>query len=115
MKSLLLGMTIAVLTCSSTIYAGHGAIAYSPSTARWGTAYGYFLPYEASSAALSNCGVADCEIVVWEENMCAALAVGMNGGYGWGIHNYSSMARSRALNECRLRTGGCDIVAWVCN
>lgn len=115
MKKMLLAITLAVLTCSSPLFAGYGAIAYSSSTGRWGNAYGAYYLEDASYSAVQSCGVADCAVVVWELNQCASLYVGYNGGFGWGLHTNFYTARSRAFNECAIRTAGCRQIAWVCN
>ncbi|MGO9121500.1 MAG: DUF4189 domain-containing protein [Desulfomonilaceae bacterium] len=90
----------------------YGAIAFSKSTGQSGYSYDYSSRDDAEQAALNNCGENDCEIQVWFENSCAALAQGDDGalGYSWAANNRSS-AESRALSECG---SNCEVLAWAC-
>lgn len=109
LKVLMMGLIL-----SSATFADYGAIAYSDSTGQWGSSYGFFDRNTAFHVALSHCGVADCEIKVWAQNQCAALAVGSFGIYGWGVHPFLNPARDRALSECFLRADDCYLVADIC-
>jgi hypothetical protein len=59
-----------------------GAIAYAPSTGRYGYSYGKDCLATAEVVAAGNCLGPDRRVVVWVANGYAALAVNHNGGYG---------------------------------
>ena len=92
----------------------YGAIAYSSSSGRYGYSYDWGSRADAENYARSQCGSTDCAVKVWFKNACGALAVGQNGGLGWGWSGSRGAAESTALNECQSRTGGCSIKSWAC-
>ncbi|HJQ23609.1 MAG TPA: DUF4189 domain-containing protein [Blastocatellia bacterium] len=94
--------------------ASWGAIAYSYSTGRYGTAYDYATQDQAINSAVERCRANDCKAVVWFERGCGSFAVGYNRVSGWAIGNSRAEAESKALAECRKRGGGCHIIAWAC-
>jgi serine/threonine-protein kinase len=88
-----------------------GAIAYSTSTANWGTSYDHASEAAARNAALDSCGQSDCKVVVWFQNACGALAVGSTGsGAAWG--QTRSEAEEKALLHCPDKDG--RIICWAC-
>lgn len=87
----------------------YGAIAYSPSTAAWGTSRGYQVKSHAERVALEQCGVNDCRVII-SFNLCGAVASdGSNYQGGTGLSRQA--AEQAALN----RLGGGRIVNSVCN
>jgi len=107
-----------VLTAAaSTAYDEFAAIAYCQSSRRWGYAFNHGTRAGAESAAIARCGDACCEVVVWVENGCAALAVGDEGRYGWSFRygtNDLSTAMNEAMSQCNSRTTNCRVEAWTC-
>jgi serine/threonine-protein kinase len=88
-----------------------GAIAYSRSTANWGTSYDYESEAVARKAALDSCGQSDCKVVVWFQNACGALAAGSTGsGAAWGANRRE--AEEKALRQCP--DDDCRIICWSC-
>jgi hypothetical protein len=99
---------------SSYSYDRYAAIAYSPSTGKYGYSHGYGSRCSAERAALSHCPREDARIVAWSRNAWCVLALGDDvGEYGWAWATSSGCARSRALEECRKRTTNCYIAVSV--
>jgi hypothetical protein len=114
MKRIGCGVLMALLLSSAfsgQAKADYGAIAYSPTTGRWGYSYGYRYLSGAQGDALIRCGSTDARVVVWVQNGWAALAVGDNGAYGWGWST-SSLAKAKAR---ALQNAGANarIRCWV--
>jgi hypothetical protein len=97
---------------ASNVLADYGAIAYSPSTQKYGYSYNCYSLAEARLVALQNCPVSDAKVVVWVHNGWAALAVNDTGAYGWGWSNYSR-ARAEAFALSNVRGGGGRILCWL--
>lgn len=91
-----------------------GAIAFSPSTGKVGSGYNFASKDEASSEAVTQCGVGDCAAVVVFPN-CGAVAVG--DGFGMGFSADKSIAKSEetALANCSGYTSNCLITMSFCN
>ncbi len=92
-----------------------GAIAYSPSTGAHGWSYDYPSREEAERVAVANCAqhARDCNVPIWFQNACGALAVGPAGyGSGWAINQ--SLAESYALGVCGQYSANCSVRRWVC-
>jgi serine/threonine-protein kinase len=99
---------------SSYSYDRYAAIAYSPSTGKYGYSYSYGSRCVAERAALDRCRTADASVVVWTRNAWCVLALGDDvGEYGWAWSTSLSCAKSRALAECRNRTTNCYIAVSV--
>ena len=92
----------------------YAALAYSPSTGRWGYGNGYPTRAQATTRALAECGQSDA-VTKWCKNAWIALALSDKspGGYGWAWATTASAARSRALRECRARNPDAHIVTCV--
>jgi Domain of unknown function (DUF4189) len=105
--ALALGLTSAVSAADR-----YAAVAFSPSTNRWGYGNGYFTRAEATARAVVECGQSDA-VTSWCKNAWIALAISDRspGGYGWA--STASGARRRALAECRVRNADAHIVACV--
>jgi len=89
-----------------------GAIAFSPSTARFGMAWDRLSPEVAEQAAVSACGVGDCTWRVVEQNQFAVLARG-TGGVATAWNDDLAVAQQAALAACSAQGTGCTIVAQV--
>ncbi|MFI5715974.1 DUF4189 domain-containing protein [Nocardia sp. NPDC051750] len=61
----------------------YGALAISHSTARVSSAVNYGSWAAADNAAVAECGVYDCQVVVHFANACGAVAQGANYRFGW--------------------------------
>jgi len=103
--------------CSNAGTHDYGAIAYSSSTEAYGWSNKRDTQEEAENAALEQCGkrASDCEIEVWFDQKCGAVAAGGNWvGSGWG--DTQRQAESEALKVCRQ--GGddtCAVKASACS
>jgi hypothetical protein len=94
----------------------YAAIAYSPSTGKWGTGQGYPWLNRARERALAECDADDARIIGWVENGFIALALGDDvGAYGYGSSSNSATARAIALRECAKRTTGAHVVVVKCS
>ena len=92
-----------------------GAIAYSPSTGSHGWSYDYASREEAERVAVANCAqhARDCNVPIWFQNACGALAVGPSGyGSGWAINQ--GLAEAYALGVCGQHSASCSVRRWVC-
>lgn len=91
-----------------------GAIAFSASTGKVGSGYNFASKGEASSEAVTQCGIGDCAAVVVFPN-CGAVAVG--DGFGMGFSANKSVAKSEetALANCSSYTSNCLITMSFCN
>lgn len=86
----------------------YAAIAYSPSTGKYGYGNGYRSRFAAEREALWQCPQSDAKVVGWVCNGFLALAVGDDNGYGIG-YSYNAganngSAMNRALADCRKHT-----------
>jgi uncharacterized protein DUF4189 len=88
-----------------------GAVAYGPGGA-WAYAYDFPTRGAAQRAALGRCN-GRCQQVLTFVNSCGAYVVGQ-GAYGWGNDDTREGAITRAMAECRVRTGGCQLRVWAC-
>lgn len=99
----------------------YGAIAYSTSTDAHGFSYNYASRAQAEVAALGHCrdfggDAANCKVVVWFYDRCAALATGDNGAHGWAHHSWRQTAADNALANCwSIGGANCRIVREVCS
>ena len=92
----------------------YAAVAYSPSSGRWGYGNGYASQEEAIARALSECGRADAK-TNWCRNAWIALALSKRsaGGWGsaWGVT--AKAARAAARRECLARNPDAHVVVCV--
>jgi hypothetical protein len=91
-----------------------GAIAFSASTGKVGGGWNFAAKKDASTEAVAQCGVDDCETVVSFPN-CGAVAVG--DGYGMGFSADKSVGKSEetALANCNGFTTNCLVTMSFCN
>lgn len=108
-----LALFIALLpgTALADLYA---AIAYSTTTGKAGTAWNYDSQSLAETEAYSQCGVEDCDTVLWF-TQCGAIAVGDGFGYGTGYDLSLATATDTALQNCDGFAANCQITAAFCN
>ena len=94
----------------------YGAIAYSPSTGAYGWSYDHVSRAAAEGAALAQCNqrAGDCQVPLWFQNACGALAIGDGGGWGTGWGTSRGLAEGYALQTCRQYTGNCSVRRWAC-
>ena len=92
----------------------YAAVAFSPSTLRWGYGNGYPNKAQAISRARRECGSASAR-TSWAKNAWVALAISdrSRGGYGMAWATTASGARSRALAECRKHNPDARVVVCV--
>lgn len=89
-------------------------IAYSPSTAQYGFAFGKPSQAEANRVAIINCRAPDARVVVSSKNnWWCALARGENRAWGAAYGPTAEIAESRALAICRKRATQCEISVRV--
>jgi hypothetical protein len=94
----------------------YGAIAYSPSSDRFGYSYNYISRGPAENRALSECGQNDCVVAAWFYNRCGALATSSTGAWGGAQDASAERARSKALQICADHGGtDCDIKTSLCS
>jgi hypothetical protein len=85
----------------------YGAIAYGPSSGRYGYSDNFADREQAEQRATSECGQSDCVIATWFFGHCGALATGSNGA--WGAEQDASEQKARSLAEARcVAQGGKD-------
>ncbi len=118
-------ITTLVLFVSSSAFAGSGAIAYSKPDDVIGLSYSSGSQADAERWALLDCrdkGGADCQIKVFENDACAAIAIGEKRGLGkaWWSHPLRELEEKRsqqvAIAKCD-ETGDtdCKVRGWVCH
>jgi Tfp pilus assembly protein PilW len=97
----------------------YGAIAYSSSTGKWGYSYEYDSQRGAESRALAECrndgGSDDCEVTVWFNQACGALAVDGTGAWGADWAESKREAESKALANCKQYADKrCELLQSLC-
>jgi hypothetical protein len=96
----------------------YGAIAYGRTSRAFGYSYSWGSRAKAESVALNNCGQHgdDCEVMVWFERKCGAVASGQGSTAWWGLGNNEGQARADALDKCANDGGeGCEIRVSQCS
>jgi hypothetical protein len=83
----------------------YAAIAFSPSTGKYGYAWNCGTLTQARRIALSYCKESDAEVVTWVQFGWAVLVIGEDGSYGYatayGEGASSADAQSKATRELR--------------
>jgi hypothetical protein len=99
----------------------YGAIAYSASTTKSGSSYGYSTQGEAQRGAMRMCfleskGAGDCVLQVWFYNTCAAIASGDDEIVSWSWQDSELLSRQYALSAC-VKKGGknCEVIQSQCS
>jgi hypothetical protein len=96
----------------------YGAIAYGLTSGAWGTSYHWGSQAKAESSAMQRCAEhgKDCEVIVWFESKCGAVALGQGTTAFWGLGDSEKQARADAQNKCV--TGGgknCEVEVYECS
>lgn len=107
-------------TCETPTRPAHsyGAIAYGSKSQAWGYSYNWDSREKAERVAMQNCAqrAKDCEVAVWYDFKCGAVAAGGGAGYFWGVGDGAGEARTEALNKCEKGGGkGCAIQVSQCS
>ncbi|WP_354101569.1 DUF4189 domain-containing protein [Bradyrhizobium sp. RT5a] len=124
MRKLIIG-ALALFISNTTAFAGSGAIAYSKPDDVIGFSYGSGSQRHARWWALLNCrgnGGSDCRIAAYENNACAAVAIGRGRGVGraWSSYPIGELEEERSQQGALIRcdeTGDedCKVRALVCH
>lgn len=109
-------------TCSTSQAQSHpsfGAIAYGRKSMAWGYSYNWSSRNQAESTAMKNCtGIGkDCEIMVWFDRKCGAVASRSDSTDAyWGLGGSVRQAQGEALNQCAKDKGkGCQVQVSHCS
>jgi hypothetical protein len=122
MKTLLRGVLFVLLSCLLTAAIPEAnasgdrfaAVAFSPSTGRWGYSNGFSTQSAAMARARAECGARDA-IVKWTKNAWISLAVSDEspGGYGWAWGTTAGKARGGAVDACLRHNPDARVVVTV--
>lgn len=86
----------------------YAAVAYSPSTGKFGYAWNWHTRSKAEAVALSNCKAADAKVVGWVKAGWLVLVVADDNAYGigttFGLGASNTDAMSEALADCAKHT-----------
>ena len=96
----------------------YGAIAYGRGSRAWGNSYRRGSRAKAESVAMQNCAQHgdDCEVMVWFDRRCGAVAVGEGTAAYWGLGRSDSQARSIAQKQCENDgTKDCEVLVSRCS
>jgi hypothetical protein len=97
--------------------ASYGAIAYGRTSGSWGTSYQWGNQAKAENEAMRNCAQhgKDCEVMVWFERKCGAVAADGTTAY-WALGNSEGQARADAQDQC-VKGGGkaCKVQVYQCS
>lgn len=106
-----------IMTCSLAVSVEasaqhYAAIAYSSSTAEWGTANGYDNYDVAVRWAMAECNHSDCELAGWVADGCVALAAVTDDGGTWGTGYANGLSFEDAYTPAQIAAlQSCDEVA----
>jgi hypothetical protein len=105
-------------TTPSAPTSSYGAIAYGRTSNAFGYSYSWGSEAKAESVAMQNCGQHgnDCEVMVWFEHKCGAVASGGGTTAFWGLGDSDGQARADAQNKC-VNGGGkdCEVQVSQCS
>ena len=96
----------------------YGAIAYGRTSRAWGSSYRWGSQAKAESVAMQTCAQHgnDCEVMVWFDRKCGAVASGEGTTAFWGLGDTVGEARADAQNKCVNGGGkGCEVQASQCS
>ena len=105
-------------TESSAPARSYGAIAYGSKSGAWGTSYHWGNEAKAESAAMQSCAQHgdDCEVMVWFDRKCGAVAAAEGALAFWGLGDSEEQARADAQNKCEEGGGkNCGVQASQCS
>ena len=106
-----------VARCSN-VGPSFGAIAYGPGSGAWGSAYDWDSREKAESTAMANCQkyANDCEVEVWFQDQCGAVAAEDGRSVYWGLGDGEGAAREDAMSKCAKGGGkNCQVQASQCS
>jgi hypothetical protein len=109
-------------TCNGTPSAprpSYGAIAYGRKSGAYGYSHSWDSEAKAESVATQNCAQhgSDCEVMVWFERKCGAVAGRSDSTIAyWGLGNSDSEARNVAMSQCTKDNGRqCEVKVSQCS
>ena len=114
-----LALLVALAAPVLALAANYGAIAYSPSTGKFGKSRNHPTRAAAEKAAVADCAAADARALTWAYNghHCAlAVDPGNPAVHGYGSGRTAAQAQASALAECRKRSknpDGCRVLSCV--
>jgi len=110
------------LVCTNTNHAGptysYGAIAYGRTSRAYGFSYSWGTQQKAEDVAMKNCSQhgSDCEVMVWFDRRCGAVAQGNGTSAFWGLGTAAGAANADALGKCsKSGTKGCAVQVSKCS
>jgi hypothetical protein len=96
----------------------YGAIAYGRGSGAFGYSFHWGSRDKAEQVALQNCAQHgdDCEVMVWFDRRCGAVAASDEQDAYWGLGDGDAAARDAAMSEC-AKAGGhsCEIQVSQCS
>jgi hypothetical protein len=93
-----------------------GSIALDKEALKAGISWNAPTKSEADRAALSYCKASNCIVLTNYENQCVALAVGLNGAWGYHLNNSLSQSKKVAIETCKKYEGEeCSIIVAHCD
>ncbi|HEV8015918.1 MAG TPA: DUF4189 domain-containing protein [Stellaceae bacterium] len=96
----------------------YGAIAYGRKSGAWGYSYNWDTKEDAENNALKNCAANgdDCEVTVWYQHECGAVASAAGDAAYWGVGDGTGDAGANALASCKKDGGkNCKIEVAQCS
>jgi len=92
-----------------------GAIAYGRKSGAYGYSYAWDTQAEAEKVAMKNCADngKDCEVIVWFQRTCAAVASGKGTNAYWALGDGEGAARENVMAQCAKAGGGKDCAVQV--
>lgn len=97
----------------------YAAVAYSPSTGKYGYGYNCGSRWAAERRALAECQAPDARVVGWVNAGWLVLAIGDDNSYGvaweYGDGASSLVAKRRAVANCREQGGKVVKVICLCS
>ena len=118
------GQCVEYRTCTPSVpgasapAVSYGAIAYGRTSKAWGFSYRWGNRAKAESVAMQNCAQHgnDCEVMVWFDRRCGAVASGEGTTAFWGLGRSDGQARADARNKC-VNGGGknCEVQVSACS
>ena len=96
-----------------------GAIAYGRGDGSYGTSYHWGSQQKAEKVAMDTCakrGAKDCEIMVWFDRRCGAIAAGEDHVVVWGVAETEGEARGSAKSKCTAAGNkACQMLVSECS
>jgi Domain of unknown function (DUF4189) len=95
---------------------GHsfGSIAFSASTGKTGRASNHCTRSAADRRAVADCGRKDCQVQVWLDGNCGAVAAG-KGGWAYAVGDDQGQAEHLAVAQCAAKAARCKVASSLCS